>query len=249
MSTTHSFPRRTLQPPTLSATLPGQISLPALASALRIAVLAIAGGLPVLSITAQVFGVIDMGTAARYLDLPLVLLAVALMVRRSTEGMWAARGVVAGLVAVTAYDMVRLPFVAAHIWPDFFAQVGSWVIDGNGTQNLAVGYLWRYLGDGGGIAIAFFLGAAVLRLRTHIVAWAVGYGVFVWAGLIFTVAVPADGERLLFDLTPTSLCLSLVGHLVYGATLGACYRYAVARFGAPGSTVIEIGRLRVPALR
>jgi hypothetical protein len=205
----------------------------ALASAARCAVLAVAGALPVLSITAHAFGVMHMAVAARFVDLPVVLVAVALMLRRSTEGVWAARGVVAGLIAVAAYDMLRMPLVVTHIWPDFFERVGSWVIHGNSTQNLVVGYVWRYVGDGGGIAIAFFLGAAAFRLRRHVLAWAVGYGVFVWAGLMATVALPADGQRLLFHLTPAAVGLSLAGHLVYGATLGACYRYAIARFGLP----------------
>jgi hypothetical protein len=83
------------------------------------------------------------------------------------------------------------------------------------------------MGDGGGIAVAFFalaatLGAASWSRRTTMAA-AVAYAVCpVWTGLILTDLLAPQGRHL-FPLTLTTLTLSLVGHLIYGAIMGLGY--------------------------
>lgn len=49
---------------------------------------------------------------------------------------------------------------------------------------------------------------------------AVGFGVCVWACLIATLTIAPRGEEVMFVITPLTLLLSLVGHLVFGYTLG-----------------------------
>jgi hypothetical protein len=71
-----------------------------------------------------------------------------------------------------------------------------------------------------GIGVFFFLACAVFPVRRHFVALALGYGVFVWSGLMATVILAAHGQELLFALTPLSVTVSLTGHLVYGLVLG-----------------------------
>jgi hypothetical protein len=56
------------------------------------------------------------------------------------------------------------------------------------------------------------------------VALGIAYGIFVWSGLVATIALSARGSIMLFALTPKTLVFSLVGHLIYGAVLGACLR-------------------------
>jgi hypothetical protein len=122
-----------------------------------------------------------------------------------------------------------MPLVWLNIWPDFIPRMGGWVTGGHGS-NVAVGYVWRYLGDGAGIGLAYFVFCAVLlQVSPHIVqarpiALSVFYGVFVWTGLVATVAIPPHGESLLFKLTAASFGLSLLGHLIYGSVLGLCLR-------------------------
>ena len=131
-----------------------------------------------------------------------------------------------GLLACAAYDALRLPTVyVAHWWTDFFPAVGGWAA--GGSSNALVGYLWRYVGDGGGIAVAFFvlaatLGAGAWSLR-RTMGLALAYAVCpVWIGLVLTnVLAPAGRE--LFPLTFTTLILSLAGHLIFGAVLGFGY--------------------------
>jgi hypothetical protein len=205
----------------LTAQMPGKVR--------RVAVLVCAGGLPVLSISLAVFGAMPMTVSARYLVLPLALAAVVLMCGRSAEGRWALRGFVAGLIAVAAYDTVRMPLVLVHIWPDFIPRIGGWTL-GNGRPNVFFGYLWRYVGDGGGIGLVLFVayGASAARWRRLVdrrpMRVGLAYGVVVWSGLITTIALSANGAVMLFPLTPVGLGLSLLGHVVYGGVLGICLR-------------------------
>lgn len=198
----------------------------------RSAILLLAGAAPVSAIPLFVLTWLPLHDAALFLVLPLAVVATALLVRRSPQAVWAARGFVAGLAAVFAYDAVRMPLVWTHVWPDFIPRLGGWVTGAGGTDTV-VGYTWRWIGDGGGIGLAFFVFCGLaLTVRpafvtTRPVLLAIGYGVFVWAGLMATVILPARGETLLFAITPATLVLSLVGHLVYGAVLGLFLRHFV----------------------
>jgi hypothetical protein len=131
-----------------------------------------------------------------------------------------------GLLACAGYDAFRLPSIySLHLWGDFFGSVGGWAT--GSESNYLVGYLWRYVGDGGGIAVAFFALAATLRIaswpRQRIIALAVGFAVCpVWAGLILTDLLAPTGHEL-FSLSATTLTVSLVGHLIYGLILGYGY--------------------------
>lgn len=77
------------------------------------------------------------------------------------------------------------------------------------------GYLWRYLGNGGGLAIAF----TALGLRG--VRAGMIFGSLVCACLIATLAIAPLGQQVLFPLNPTTVVMATVGHLIYGAILGA----------------------------
>jgi hypothetical protein len=195
----------------------------------RFGVLLLAGAAPVSAIPLFVLDWVPLKDSALFGVLPLAVITTALLIRRSPQAAWAARGLVAGLVAVFAYDAVRMPLVWTNVWPDFIPRLGGWVT-GEGGRDPFVGYAWRWIGDGGGIGIAFFVFCGlVLSIRPALISarpvlLAIGYGVFVWTGLMATVLIPARGEELLFRVTPATLALSLVGHLVYGSVLGLFLR-------------------------
>ena len=69
----------------------------------------------------------------------------------------------------------------------------------------------------------------VLRLLGELKS-ALLFGISVWACLIVTLKISPHGEDLLFVVSPTSLLLSLIGHLVFGYTLGCLAN----RFGPEG---------------
>ncbi len=202
-------------------------------AAARLIVLFIAGAMPVLSISLQVFGLIPLAVAARYIVIPMTFAALIIMLGPSVLGAWAVEGAIAGLVAVTAYDAVRLPLTYSGFMNDFIPQVGGWAL-GSDSPNVFVGYLWRFLGDGGGIGLSYFAVCGVVLsiwpalIQRSPVALSLGYGVFVWSGLIATIVLSASGASLLFPLTPVTFAISLVGHLIYGGVLGICLRRALA---------------------
>jgi len=183
--------------------------------------------IPVLAISAHVFTSVSLVSVSLAVLLPLVVVSAAFVVGRpDVSDRLLLAGFVWGLVACAGYDAARLPTIYLfHWWNDFFGSVGGWA---TGTRSsFLVGYAWRYVGDGGGIAVAFFALAATVGAsawsRRATIAFAVGYAVLpVWSGLVLTDLLAPRGHEL-FPLTLTTLVLSLVGHLVYGAIMGLGY--------------------------
>ena len=180
-----------------------------------------------LAISAHVFTSVSLVTVSLAVLLPLLAVSVAFVFGRPhVSDRLLLAGFLWGVVACAGYDAARLPTIYLfHWWADFFGPVGGWATDTK--SNFLVGYVWRYAGDGGGIAVAFFALAATLGAgawsRRATVTFAVGYAVFpVWTGLVLTDLLAPRGHEL-FPLTLTTLALSLVGHLVYGAIMGFGY--------------------------
>jgi hypothetical protein len=177
----------------------------------RIVLALLLSSMPLLAISAHVFGLVSERTTAEAVVLPLAI-ALATIVTVSPhriDGVFG-RGLTAGMVACLVYDAFRLFAVHVLGWMgDFIPVMGTWVIgDSNTTAGAVVGYLWRYLGDAGGLGVAFYVIALAIGLdqlagRPHrVVLAAVGFAVFpVWTGLIATVALAPRGEELMFHLT------------------------------------------------
>jgi len=210
-------------------------TLPNLRTVGRVKLLMLAGAAPVSSIPIYILGWVPMTYLALCFVVPLALVAVGMMARRSPEGVWAARGAGAGLVAVSAYDAVRLPLVWLNIWPDFIPRLGGWIVGDFNTHIWWLGYTWRYLGDGAGIGLSYFVFvAAAMAVRPVLVvrfpfAVSIGYGVFVWTGLLATVELLARGQDMLFHVNPINFSLSLLGHLIYGSVLGLYLRHYIRK--------------------
>ncbi|MER7337418.1 DUF6789 family protein [Streptomyces sp. NPDC000075] len=185
--------------------------------------------LPVLAIPLSLGGLVSLHRAADTVVFPLWAVALPLMWRCTPVARAARSGFLGGLVAVTAYDMLRLPVIRLSGWPDFIPRLGQW-ITGADRPDAAVGYLWRYIGDGGGIGMAFSLFCLVAGVRRGLVPLGLAYGVFIWSGLICTLLLVPHAQLLLFRLTPATLAVSLAGHLVYGSTLGWCVRRFDGRY-------------------
>ena len=139
------------------------------------------------------------------------------------------QGLAAGVLAVLLYDGTRLPFVVLGGWPDFIPMIGVWLFQDPDTH-WSVGYLWRYLGNGGGMGLAFMLLAPYTHRWIDPRRAGLLYGVAVWSGLLATHRLAPNADVDLFVLSPMVLVLSLAGHLVYGSVLGYCsYRQAVSQ--------------------
>jgi len=68
--------------------------------------------------------------------------------------------------------------------------------------------------------MAFTVAYCVLKPRLGSRVAALGFGIAIWLCLLGTLVLAPHGEEMLFKLTPTTLSLSLLGHLIYGAVIG-----------------------------
>ena len=169
------------------------------------------GFLPVTLIAAAAFGVAGLRELALYLLIPALVLAASVLVWRPTWTSTALWALGAGIVATALYDAYRGSFIALGLMRDPIPHIGvalhldpAWVF----------GYLWRYLGNGGGMAVAFFaLGFRGVRIG-------ILYGLFVCSGLLFVLIVSPYGQEMLFPLSAITVVMAVGGHIIYGAALG-----------------------------
>ena len=188
------------------------------------------GFAPITALALSLMGIFTLPIASLLLVIPALGVAVGLGCCRPRYGRLMLHGFAMGIIAVACYDGLRISFVMAGWMDDFIPKIGGMLV-GDGNPHAVLGYLWRYLGNGGGMGMAFVCAFALLKqgLREHHQARitprvtkqiALGFGSCVWACLIVTLVISPQGEDMMFVITPTSLLLSWIGHLVFGYTLG-----------------------------
>jgi hypothetical protein len=171
-----------------------------------------AGFLPVTLIAATAFGVAGLRDLAGFVLVPVLALVAGVLVWRPAWRSTALQALGAGIVATALYDAYRGSFLALDLMQtDPIPHIGialhlhpAWVF----------GYLWRYLGNGGGLAVAFFA-LGFRGVRTGIL-----YGLFVCSGLLFVLIAAPHGQEMLFPLNATTVVMAVGGHAIYGAALG-----------------------------
>jgi hypothetical protein len=165
----------------------------------------------------SIIGWMPLHRGAPLIVLPALCIGGILAVRHPEYGRLAGLGLLLGMLAVLIYDCTRVPFIIAGVWGDFIPDIAKWLFN-SPDPNWVVGYGWRYLGNGGGMGLAFVVGYGVLRPRVNPWVLGIGYGVGIWSCLLLTLLL-APQEVALFELTPLTLTLSLIGHVVYGGVL------------------------------
>ena len=174
--------------------------------------LAVAGATPVTLIAASTFGVGLRGSAVA-VGLPALAVVVLAAARHRPTAALVRQAVVAGVVATFLYDLSRFAFLALGVVDrDPIPHIG---VELGLDPPLVFGYLWRYLGNGTGLALAFL----ALGLRGR--AAGVAYGLAVCGGLLVTLVVSPHGQELLFPLGPGTVVMATTGHAIFGAVLGA----------------------------
>jgi len=169
------------------------------------------GFLPVTLIAATAFGVAGLRELALLVLLPSLLALTVVLLCRPRWSPMALRALAAGVVATALYDVFRGSFVVLGSMQDPIPHIGAAL---NLDPAWLFGYLWRYLGNGGGMAIAF----VALGLRG--VRVGIAYGLFVCSGLLFVLVFAPHGQEMLFPLSATTVVMAVGGHVIYGATLG-----------------------------
>ena len=70
------------------------------------------------------------------------------------------------------------------------------------------------------MGMAFTVAYGALKPRVGVRTAALGFGVAIWLCLLATLILAPHGQAMLFKLTLTTLGLSFLGHLIYGASIG-----------------------------
>lgn len=175
--------------------------------------LAAAGFVPVSLIAVAAFGIGGLRSTASHVLLPVVALALFAARRLRVMPGDLILAVAIGALATSMYDLFRFAFLgmgwmAGDPIPHIGRELGlqpAWFF----------GYLWRYVGNGGGLAVAFVtLGFRGARAGA-------AYGLVVCAGLLATLAISPLGQTLLFHLNAATVVMAVGGHAIYGAALGA----------------------------
>lgn len=179
----------------------------------------VVGFAPITALALSLIGWMPLYMSAPLLVLPMICVGLTLAMWHSAYGRLAGQGFLLGMLAVLIYDCTRVPFIMAGVWGDFIPNIAMQLLN-SPDPNWLVGYGWRYVGNGGGMGLAFVVGYSVLRPRVHPWMLGIGYGVAIWGCLLLTLFMAPRGEEVLFALTPFTFTLSLIGHVVYGGVLG-----------------------------
>ena len=186
---------------------------------IRLIIFAI-GFSPITSLALSAFSLIPLHISGPYIVLPAILGAFALAAIHPEYSQIMLRGFTLGLAAVLLYDLTcRFPFIAAGMWPDFIPKIGSYLLNRENVH-WSVGYLWRYGGNGGGMGLAFYAIYPLFSKQVRPLQAGVTYGIVIFCCLLGTIYLSPSGRTYLFAPTLFTGLLGLLGHLVYGFTLG-----------------------------
>src|SRR4029450_7521207 len=122
-------------------------------------------------------------------------------------------GLLAGIIATGVYDILRIGLMFAGLWGDPIPSIGR-LAPGDPPTAWYWGYVWRFVGNGGGMGIAF----AMLPWRG--VKLGIAYGTAVCLGLVAILYYFPVAQVHFFALTPPTAAGGMAGHWVYGAVLG-----------------------------
>ena len=132
----------------------------------RMALILVLASMPILGISVDVSGLVSQGTTSIAVIVLTAVLGTLVVFAPHRTDMIVGRGLIAGMVACIVYDAARL--FAVHVlglMGDFIPVMGSFVTgEPDTTGSAAVGYIWRYIGDAGGLGVAFFVVAFALGI-------------------------------------------------------------------------------------
>ena len=196
----------------------------------RIALILGLAAMPILGISVDVSGLVSQGTTSIVVIVLTAVYATLVVFAPHRIDIIVGRGLISGMVACIVYDGARL--FAVHVlglMGDFIPVMGSFVTgEPDTTGSAAVGYVWRYIGDAGGLGVAFFVFAFALGIdrwkNVYAVLASVAFAVFpTWAGLMATVALLPRGEEMMFPLNPATVTITFIGHVIFGFVLGFAF--------------------------
>ncbi|MDP1803127.1 MAG: hypothetical protein Q8L81_17330 [Bacteroidota bacterium] len=176
------------------------------------------GFFPVTSIILHCLGILPLQQCLVFLVIPVLLSFITLGVKFPAIGKTVIAGFVAGIISVFLYDLSRVPYILAG-WSDFIPKIGGWITNSD-EKNAVLGYTWRYIGNGGGMGVAFFILISQLKNQKQLILKGLLYGLFIFTGLMLTLFFFEQTQAMMFKITPVSFTGSITGHIIYGTVLG-----------------------------
>jgi hypothetical protein len=196
---------------------------------------AVFGFIPIVSLAVALLGWVPLYLSANLLVVPVIPLVIGLGVAYPEWGRPALLGFLAGVVATAAYDATRLVLVWVGLWPDFIPAIGQMAMLDHAAHP-AWGYLWRFVGNGGGMGLTFaMLVTGALRLGPAGKRLGMAYGAFICCCLYATLILAPQAQAQLFPLNPATVVFAMIGHLDFGLVLG----YLLARWLREAPQVAE----------
>jgi hypothetical protein len=190
--------------------LPRRGRLPALFPRLIFVALGYAA---ITSLAAAYAEAVPLPITASLVVFPAVATVVLTGMRNPVWGRRALVGWLSGILATIIYDVLRLALVKVGLWGDPIPTIGRLALN-DPHANFVWGYVWRFLGNGGGMGMAF----AMLPWRG--IRWGVIYGTMICSGLFALLFFVPVAQTHFFPLTPLTSVGAMAGHWVYGAVLG-----------------------------
>jgi hypothetical protein len=165
------------------------------------------------SLGAALAGLVPLPYGFRFAVVPAFAIMILLGIRYPAWGKRALLGLLAGMIATGIYDILRIGLMFAGLWGDPIPSIGRLALDDPDTQ-WYWGYVWRFVGNGGGMGLAF----AMLPWRG--VKLGIAYGTAICLGLVAVLYFWPASQEHFFALTPPTAAGGMAGHWVYGAVLG-----------------------------
>jgi hypothetical protein len=158
-------------------------------------------------------GAIPLPYGFHYAVIPAYAVMLLIGLRYPAWGKRALLGLVAGMIATGIYDVLRIGLMFAGLWADPIPTIGKLALDDSNAWWMW-GYVWRFVGNGGGMGLAF----AMLPWRS--VRLGIAYGSAICLGLLGLLYFWPVSQQHFFPLTLLTATGAMAGHWVYGAVLG-----------------------------
>ena len=158
-------------------------------------------------------GAVPLPYGFHYAVIPAYAIMALVGLRYPAWGKRALLGLLAGMIATGVYDVLRIGLMFAGLWGDPIPSIGR-LATNNPNIPWYWGYVWRFLGNGGGMGIAF----AMFPRRS--VKLGIAFGSAICLGLVGLLYFWPVSQQHFFALTLPTAAGGMAGHWVYGAVLG-----------------------------
>jgi hypothetical protein len=165
------------------------------------------------SLAVALSGAVPLPYGFHYAVIPAYTVMLLIGLRYPAWGKRALLGLVAGMIATGIYDVLRIGLMFTGLWGDPIPTIGKLAL-ADPDANWIWGYVWRFVGNGGGMGLAF----AMLPWRS--VRFGIAYGSAICLGLFGLLWFWPASQQHFFPLTPLTSAGAMAGHWVYGAVLG-----------------------------